>query len=297
MTGEHREHDMSDNSQTGLWVKYFRTLVKSFPRKRSRLAALLTIMPPIAPMAKCLDIGTGSGGFALFYTETGDWTFVEPNAQHIAAASKILSGNFVQSDGVTFLRDTAASFDVITTIGTLYYIPDRPVFFALVRERLRQGGHFVVSGDDLPASSVFYPLRRALGIIELDGGVADAHSRNVKAELAAAGLQIQRELRSTGVATMTFQTILDAALALWLRAQRRLSSNPGKAQKDLMTIPVSAETKEPRLKRFWHLPLRAATELCWFVDQVFWFLPNYDYVIWAQPIVEKFPGKAEGANV
>jgi SAM-dependent methyltransferase len=288
---------MSDNIETGVWVKYFRTLVKSFPRKRSRLAGLLKIMPPIAPKAKCLDIGTGSGGFALFYAETADWTFVEPNGQHIAAANKVLRGNFVQSDGVTFLRDTTAAFDVITTIGTLYYIADRPIFFALVRQRLRQGGHFIVSGDDLPASSVFYPLRRALGIIELDGGTPEAQSKKVKAELLAAGLQIQREVRSTGAATMAFQTLLDALLVFWIRAHRRSASSPSRARKDLLTIPVSAETKEARVKRFRYLPLRAATEFCSLLDKALWFLPRYDYVIWAKLILEELPNKTEETNV
>lgn len=266
---------MENDADTNLWARYSRSLVKSIPRKNTRLTGVAEVFPSVVEEDQCLDIGTASGGFALFFATTGKWIFVEPNAEHIRAAKKILRGSFVQTDGESFLLEGAQKFNLITALAILYFIPDFQRFFGLVRARLLAGGHFIVSGDDVAASGFFGPLRRALGIEAFTGGCHAIGFAEVQRCLEAAGLRIRNVSRSTGPATLAFQTVLDGLLV----AFSRLNS---KSKKDRLTLPVAGEVKKLSIKRLTHFPIRLLTEFLKLVDALFWFLPRYDYVICAE---------------
>jgi SAM-dependent methyltransferase len=235
----------------------------------------LEVFPPLAAEDRCLDIGTASGGFALFFAQIGNWIFVEPNADHICAARKMLKGNFIQTDGESFLREENQKFHLISALAILFFIPDKERFFGLVRDRLAPGGQFIVSGDENSGSSFFGPLRRALGIEAFTGGNHNVGYKDIRKFLEASGLGVRSVSRSTGPATMAIQTALDGLLMAFSRMD-------AKSKNYKLTLPMTGETKRLRLKSLAHWPLRLLTEFCKLVDALLWFLPRYDYVICAE---------------
>ena len=270
-------------------IRYSRSVVKSIPRKRSRLAALLRVLPALQSADECVDVGTGSGGFALFFAKAARWTFVDTDEAHLAAARRMLDGVFILSNGESFLRNESRQFRLITTLGTMYYIQDHEQFFRLVRQRLLNDGHFVVSGDDIAASAFFGPLRRMLRLESPKGGRRDTPYKEFRRSLEAAGFVLELEARSTGPATLAFQTILDGVIALYLRARAIVISDKGSPgaspfpEERLLTQPLAGEPGRLRLKRFALLPLRTLSKLCEFLDNLFRFQQGYDYVICATP--------------
>jgi SAM-dependent methyltransferase len=258
--------------------------VKSIPRKNTRLRGVLEVLPHLTNGDRCLDIGTASAGFALFFATTGDWTFLEPDASHLRTAKRLLKGRFVEKDGETFLRDENQTFNLITALAVLYYIPNRKEFLDLVRQRLAAGGRFLVSGDDISCSPFFGVLRKTLGIEALDGGAHDLGYKDLRRILESAGVSVRCESHSTGPATLAFQTALDGLLVAF-------SQKNGPSERGRLTLPLEGRPRRLQLKILALLGVRVVTEVVKLVDALFWFLPRYDYVICAELSDPPGPGK------
>lgn len=255
-------------------------MVKGVPRKNSKLDAVLKVVPNIDDDHRCLDIGVGSGGLAYYYSTSGRWTFLEPNQEHLEAAKKLLNGKFVLSEGETYLKSGTDKYDLVVGIAILFFFPDQISFFSDIRKRLSANGKLVITGDNTEKALLFGKIRNFLGIYSATGGTHRVDYNYVKANLVAAGFEIQNESFSCGPVTLALQTVLDAITV-------QLGRMKGAKGNDQLTIPVQGKKSGNKMKLVALTILRLVSEITKFIDSYIVVKPKYEFAITAGLSAEK----------
>jgi 2-polyprenyl-3-methyl-5-hydroxy-6-metoxy-1,4-benzoquinol methylase len=124
----------------------------NYPTPMHRLRVLRTIFADLAGVSDILDVGCGGGNLA--FTLAGDAksvTGLDQSLEMLKIARKNLSlqGEDIQKR-VTFqegsLQDLdTASFDALTAMGIIGYLPEDAVLFEVANRVLRPGGYAVIS--------------------------------------------------------------------------------------------------------------------------------------------------------
>lgn len=178
------------------------------PRKRSKLKAILRMIPFVESSAGCLDIGTAHGGLAYYFTKSGSWTYLDFDASNLQVASTILKGQFYNGDAVQFLA-SKHTFELITCIDTIMYIEDPALFLRNVHSSLAPNGQFLISGTYANDRSILIKLRRLLGLEEALKFRTNPNFEEVKKMVVGADLALSDSADFCGVFTEALQTLLD----------------------------------------------------------------------------------------
>lgn len=252
------------NAVSSLYI----SLAKSTPRKSERRRAILNCLPSIGNGDACLDIGTGHGGLAYYYSDRGDWTFIEPMLDRLAVARTILKGKFTNEDALKFLAKPHA-FKFVTCIDAIQYIDvDVSKSVKAIFDGLAPGGHFLVSGESDHAEDVLMRMRRKMGLSEGTGRIVNPDERAMRAHLEKAGFRIEREELYCGPPTLLLQTIFD-----------RLTMRSGDTG-DRLTGEASEKTAGGKLAL--SRAARVVSLAAGALDRALPFLPRYGWVLVAE---------------
>jgi len=249
-------------------------LATCIPRKNVRLGAIFGCLPEILPESKCLDIGTGNGGLAFYYTKAGTWTYIDSEPKSLAVAKAILKGQFQVCDVLEFLS-RRGKFSFITCIDTLMYFPRLDTALDLLVEGLEKGGSVLISESRSRFSkNPVVMLRRWLRIEDATGFVNDLDIGVLRPLLEKRGLRLEKTLLYYGPFTHVLQTLLDVVSSLVNSARKR--------QSDRLTMSFdSSDSAKVRFVFALSYILQAATFFSKTLDRVFFFLPRQGYVILA----------------
>ncbi len=242
---------------------------KCLPRKLAKLIAMQALWPKIHSADRCLDIGTSNGGFSYYYTQSGNWTFLDNNGDYFLTAKNILKGNFVVEDLTTHLQ-SHNGYHFIAFIDTITYFPDPGSILKSLCNNLSENGSLIVSGIEKSDSDILMRLRKLLGIEDALGILCNPNSKEMKKLLQDAGFSTVTEKKYFGPFGQLFQTFIDCFFIQKGEQGNRLTVDLSKQNTSLRVMLV--------LTPFCYIFSMLVT----FLDRVLPFLPRYAYVIVAQ---------------
>ena len=99
----------------------------------------------LPPESKVLDVGCADGAFLLELHTQGALNLVgvEPSVESISAADEAVR-HLIYQGGIDSL-DPDATFQLITCFQTIEHVSDPEVFVRAIRERVADGGYFVIA--------------------------------------------------------------------------------------------------------------------------------------------------------
>ena len=200
------------------------------PGARVRLTRTLELVP--ADARRVLDVGCGPAPLAPGLRERGATYFGSDFAAAMLQEARVLHADvrLVRADARLPFRD--ASFDAVTALGFVEYLPDPLPSLVEMRRVVRPGGTVVVSVPkrfhvDVVALALSAPVRGLLSLLTGRRTERIPRTRLEPADLDA--LALRAGLRSTGGAHYHFTplpypfTVLTPGLSL--RAGRRLEDS------------------------------------------------------------------------
>lgn len=237
----------------------------SGPRKKAKLRAILGSMPKLGITDKALDIGTGNGSLAYYFSQNGGhWHFLDAHLSNLEVAQKILKGQFYGVDAFEFLGHEKG-FRLITCIDTYMYFSNHREFFRAIYDALAPGGRFLLTGVEHHKRSMFEWLRKVFGLSEARGFVWHPNRAELVAELQQLGFVCQKERNYCGPFTETLQTLQDIVSVRMVSSD--LTPDVGQLMEKL---------SQPKLLFKVVGLLSSLVSIC---DQIFFFLPRYGHIV------------------
>lgn len=253
MSGQKHRHDI---------------LVKNLvsgPRKRAKLRAILDNIPKLGSNDNALDIGTGNGSLAFYFSKNGGhWHFLDAHLSNLEVAQKILKGQFHGEDAFDFLT-REKGFCLITCIDTYMYFSNHREFFQAVYGALTPGGKFLLTGVEHHKWSVFEILRKCFGLSDARGFEWHPNRLELVRELKQVGFSSHIERNYCGPFTEMLQTLQDIVSVKTVSSD--LTPDVGQLMEKL---------SQPKLIFKVVGLLSLLVSIC---DRIFYFLPQYGHIV------------------
>ncbi len=122
-----------------------------FVARRRIVAALIAAQAPLAPDARILEVGCGTGSNIALLQRFGRVDAIEPDAPARAVAARrsglAVKGGFLPADEAS-IED--AAYDLIVLLDVLEHIPDDLGALTTLRAKLAPGGRLLVTVPAMP---------------------------------------------------------------------------------------------------------------------------------------------------
>ncbi len=181
------------------------------PRKHAKILAIKRDFPTIASEAKCLDIGTSTGGLMYWLKPQGQWTYADISMAALSVAQQLFRGEFATQSAEELIKDKSKTWDMVSLFDSAMYLTDPRGFFQNLGRTQPRLGWLVVSGVE--EKSFFGWLRNKAGLKDADHFRHQISCEDFSKILTAAGYRLTKTSWFCGPMLSMIQVMQDRIFA------------------------------------------------------------------------------------